>query len=184
MLVSWWTDSARVDIVVLNNVVTFACGSRWSQACSSIGRRAPGSGQDEVGLLHAGFPNVRRAALTAELHRRSSPISYLERLLPCKSTPGGDAGLSAELFSGVLTLAVATWLWSPGPLAWRLVLIAIALLIFQYLVGELLKSKQRGEELHRRATTMSSPVCQIARCSARSSTIESPRRSPAMKASG
>ena len=32
-------------------------------------------------------------------------------------------------------------------------LTALVLLVFQYLVGELLKSKQRGEELHRIATT-------------------------------
>ena len=34
-----------------------------------------------------------------------------------------------------------------------MVLVVLVLLIFQYLVGELLKSKQRGEELHRVATT-------------------------------
>jgi diguanylate cyclase (GGDEF)-like protein len=59
--------------------------------------------------------------------------------------------MSAELFSALLTMGavyVAVRAGTPG-----IVLIALALLIFQYLIGELLKSKQRGEQLHRVATT-------------------------------
>ncbi len=59
--------------------------------------------------------------------------------------------LSAELFSALLTMAavyVAVQLGTMG-----LVLFGVVLIIFQYLIGELLKSKQRGDELHRRATT-------------------------------
>ena len=59
--------------------------------------------------------------------------------------------MPAELFSALLTMAaayVAVWqVRSESSLA------VLALLIFQYLVGELLKSKQRADELHRRATT-------------------------------
>jgi diguanylate cyclase len=59
--------------------------------------------------------------------------------------------LSAELFSAVLTMAavfVAVQLGTTG-----VALFGIVLLIFQYLVGELLKSKHRAAELHRMATT-------------------------------
>jgi diguanylate cyclase (GGDEF)-like protein len=59
--------------------------------------------------------------------------------------------LAAELFSALLTMSavyVAVHLKTIG-----LVLLALVLVIYQYLVGELLKSKRRGEELHRRATT-------------------------------
>ena len=58
---------------------------------------------------------------------------------------------SAELFSALLTMAavyVAVELGTTG-----LVLFGVVLIIFQYLVGELLKSKARGEQLHRVATT-------------------------------
>jgi diguanylate cyclase (GGDEF)-like protein len=59
--------------------------------------------------------------------------------------------LSADLFSALLTMAavyVAVELGTTG-----IALFGMVLLIFQYLVGELLKSKHRGEELHRVATT-------------------------------
>ncbi|HUA07022.1 MAG TPA: EAL domain-containing protein [Solirubrobacteraceae bacterium] len=59
--------------------------------------------------------------------------------------------LSADLFSALLTMAavyVAVELGTTG-----IALFGMVLLIFQYLIGELLKSKHRGEELRRRATT-------------------------------
>ncbi len=59
--------------------------------------------------------------------------------------------LSAELFSALLTMAATYVAVQAGTVG--VVFTALALLIFQYLVGELLKSKQRGEQLHRVATT-------------------------------
>jgi diguanylate cyclase (GGDEF)-like protein len=59
--------------------------------------------------------------------------------------------LPAQLFSGLLTMAatfVAVVAGTGG-----IALMILVLLIFQYLVGELLKSKQRGEDLQRIATT-------------------------------
>ncbi len=58
--------------------------------------------------------------------------------------------LPAELFSALLTLAavyVAVQLHTVG-----LVLFALVLVVFQYLVGELLLSQRRSKELHRMAT--------------------------------
>jgi len=59
--------------------------------------------------------------------------------------------LSAQLFSAVLTMA-ATYIAIEAHTA-GIVLVVLVLLIFQYLVGELVKSKRRGEELRRMATT-------------------------------
>jgi diguanylate cyclase (GGDEF)-like protein len=59
--------------------------------------------------------------------------------------------LSAQLFSALLTMAAAYVAVEAGTTG--IVLAVLVLLIFQYLVGELLKSKQRGEQLHRVATT-------------------------------
>ncbi|MGH3025900.1 MAG: putative bifunctional diguanylate cyclase/phosphodiesterase, partial [Gaiellaceae bacterium] len=59
--------------------------------------------------------------------------------------------LPAELFSGVLTVAAVYIDISAGTIG--LVFCAVVFLIFQYLVGELLKSQRRGEALQRAAIT-------------------------------
>ncbi|MGN6867533.1 MAG: putative bifunctional diguanylate cyclase/phosphodiesterase [Solirubrobacteraceae bacterium] len=59
--------------------------------------------------------------------------------------------LSAQLFSALLSMG-ATYVAIEAGTA-GIVLTALTLIIFQYLVGELLKSKQRSEQLHRVATT-------------------------------
>ncbi len=59
--------------------------------------------------------------------------------------------MSAQLFSALLTMAAVYVAVKAG--TGGIVLVVLVLLIFQYLVGELLKSKQRGDELHRVATT-------------------------------
>jgi diguanylate cyclase (GGDEF)-like protein len=59
--------------------------------------------------------------------------------------------LSAELFSALLSMAAVFVAARQGTTG--VALSGIVLIVFQYLVGELLKSKQRGEQLHRVATT-------------------------------
>jgi len=59
--------------------------------------------------------------------------------------------MPAQLFSAALTMAAVWVAVAAGTVG--IVLTLLVLLIFQYLVGELLKSKQRGEELQRVATT-------------------------------
>jgi diguanylate cyclase (GGDEF)-like protein len=59
--------------------------------------------------------------------------------------------LAAQLFSTILTVA-AVWVELHLHLA-GLVMFGLVLAIFQYLVGELLTSKQRGDQLQRLATT-------------------------------
>jgi diguanylate cyclase (GGDEF)-like protein len=59
--------------------------------------------------------------------------------------------MSAQLFSALLTMVSAYVAVEAGTVG--IALAVLVLLIFQYLIGELLKSKQRGEKLHRIATT-------------------------------
>ncbi len=59
--------------------------------------------------------------------------------------------LAAELFSDLLTIAAVYISVQLGTIG--LAMFALVLVIFQYLVGELLTSKRRSEALHRMATT-------------------------------
>jgi diguanylate cyclase (GGDEF)-like protein len=93
-------------------------------------------------VLALGLNFVGIVGFHCYLQRASLARKAREILLPV---------LSAELFSALLTMAavyVAVQLRTTG-----LVLFGLVLIIFQYLVGELLKSKARGEQLHRVATT-------------------------------
>jgi diguanylate cyclase (GGDEF)-like protein len=59
--------------------------------------------------------------------------------------------LAAELFSALLTMAAVYVAVEVGTVG--LALFALVLVVFQHLVGELLTSKRRGDDLHRMATT-------------------------------
>ncbi len=59
--------------------------------------------------------------------------------------------LAAELFSAVLLSAAVYFVVKTGTIG--IAILAVVLIIFQYLVGELLKSQGRAEELRRKATT-------------------------------
>jgi diguanylate cyclase (GGDEF)-like protein len=59
--------------------------------------------------------------------------------------------LPAQLFSALLTMGAVYIAIQTGTVG--IVLVGLTLAIFQYLIGELLKSKHRGEELERLATT-------------------------------
>jgi diguanylate cyclase (GGDEF)-like protein len=59
--------------------------------------------------------------------------------------------LPAELFSAVLTTIALYFVVQTGAIG--IVVLLVTLAIFQYLVGELLTSQRRAEELHRKATT-------------------------------
>ena len=59
--------------------------------------------------------------------------------------------LSAELFSAVLTVVAVYFVVKTGTIGIGVLLVTLA--IFQYLVGELMTSQRRAEELRRKATT-------------------------------
>jgi|SRR5579884_424039 len=73
-------------------------------------------------------------------------LPFLEKL-----RDGVTPILAAELFSAVLITAAVFFVVKTGTVG--IILLAVVLAIFQYLAGELLKSKQRADELRRRATT-------------------------------
>jgi len=76
------------------------------------------------------------------LHGTSIVQSVREFVLPL---------MSAHLVTGLLTMGAVFVVVETGTVG--IALTALVLLIFQYLIGELLKSKQRADELHRVATT-------------------------------
>ena len=77
---------------------------------------------------------------------------YLERESLVRKTHEVFAPvLAAELFSALLTMAAVYVSIRLGTIG--IAMFALVLVVFQYLVGELLKSKRRGEQLHRAATT-------------------------------
>jgi diguanylate cyclase (GGDEF)-like protein len=82
------------------------------------------------------------AGMECYVHGRSFTQKARETLVPL---------LSAELFSALLTLAAVYVTRKLGVMG--CLLFGLVLVVFQYLVGELLKSKGRSEALRRAATT-------------------------------
>jgi len=81
-----------------------------------------------------------------------SYVSYLDRSsIAQKAREAVLPLLSAQLFSALLTMVAVYVAVEAGTVG--IALDALVLLIFQYLIGELLKSKQRGDQLQRVATT-------------------------------
>ncbi len=108
-------------------------------------------GRSELGFYLAVFPAfvlalavnfVGVAGYQCWLDRSSLVAAARETVVPV---------LSAELFAGLLTIGAVWIAVATGTLG--IALLGISLLIFQYLVGELLRSKSRAERLHQVATT-------------------------------
>jgi diguanylate cyclase (GGDEF)-like protein len=137
--------------VVLNNVATFACfplaaGLFFHGVTSLVG----------TGPTHAVYYLLVFPAFAVALAVNAVGVlghnCYLERsplleklrdvLLPL---------VSAELFSAVLTVAAVYFVFKTGIAGIAVLLLVFA--IFQYLIGELVKSQERAQELHRKATT-------------------------------
>ena len=179
-MVAFRTQRRTPWYVFLNNVATFM----WYPMVAGLFFRETVHlghiGQDAIAYYLVVFPTFV-IALIVNFIGVIGFHCYLDR------TPLAEAArlvvipiLSAELFSALLTMgaayvAVSRHRHRPH---------CLALLVFQYLIGELLKSKQRGEELRRMATTdelTGLPNREVFRAS---STIASPRLRPAMRASG
>jgi diguanylate cyclase (GGDEF)-like protein len=77
---------------------------------------------------------------------------YLRRIPPATMIRDSFVPLlAAQLFSALLAMAAAYFAIQLGTVG--IAMLGVTFVIFQYLVGELLKSKQRSEELQRVATT-------------------------------
>jgi diguanylate cyclase (GGDEF)-like protein len=150
MIALWWRTRARWHIV-LNNVATFM----WYPLVGGL------FFHETVDLAHLGphmmayylvvFPTFV-VALVVNFFGVIGFRCYLDNSSIAEAARTAVLPImSAELFSALLTMAAIYVAVTAGTAG--MTVVVLALLIFQYLVGELLKSKQRGDELHRRATT-------------------------------
>jgi diguanylate cyclase (GGDEF)-like protein len=150
MLVSWLRTRV-VWYFVIGNVATFMWYPLIAGLFFHLTVRAAGLGSRVVAFYLIVFLTFIAAlainivgvfAFTSYVSQTSFRQKIREAVIPV---------LSAQLFSAVLTMATAYVSVVTGTVG--IALAVLVLLIFQYLIGELLKSKQRGEELHRVATT-------------------------------
>ena len=146
-----WLNTRESWNYFLNNLVVYAWFPLLGGLVFHAVTRAANIGSDHVGyyllvfavfMLALGVNFVMVAAYNRYVE--GAPISQQAReaVVPL---------LSSELFSALLTVAAvfaADQIGTPG-----LALFAIVLVVFQFLVGELLASKQRADELQRLATT-------------------------------
>ncbi|MGZ4217722.1 MAG: putative bifunctional diguanylate cyclase/phosphodiesterase, partial [Solirubrobacteraceae bacterium] len=150
MLLGWLKLRVNLHYLV-NNIAVYAAlmlaGGLWFRAATGILHTNP----HEVDYYALAFVSFMALELLnfvfvvgyqCHLERSTLASKVPEVLLPV---------LPAELFSVALTVATLLVTVEIGTIG--LALVAIVLVIFQYLVGELLTSKRRGEELQRIART-------------------------------
>ena len=87
--------------------------------------------------------NILAFVMAARVEDGSSPLTMLSEMVPPL--------MAGEMFSGGLTV-ISVWVVLHLHLV-GLLMFAIVLALFQYLVGELLRSRQRSQRLQRIATT-------------------------------
>jgi diguanylate cyclase (GGDEF)-like protein len=150
MLVAWLRHRNPAHFL-RNNVLTYAwfplIGGLFFHAVTHVTHAGPDSGAyyllvfaTLVVALTVNFLGI--FCFACYLDRSSLLQRAREAVLPV---------LPAELFSALLTMGAVYLTVHTGTVG--LVLVALTLAIFQYLVIELLKSRQRSIELHRMATT-------------------------------
>ena len=150
MIVSWLRMRSAWYIAVAN-VATFM----WFPIAAALFFHAflsvAGIGSREVAYYLAVFLSYL-VALLVNIAAVFSYMSYLDGTsFWFKVRYAVIPVLSAQLFSALLTMAAVYVAIDAGTTG--IVLAVLVLLIFQYLVGELLKSRQRGERLEQIATT-------------------------------
>jgi diguanylate cyclase (GGDEF)-like protein len=146
-----WFRWREAPHYLVNNLVTYLwfplLGGLFFHALATL----LGLGKDDLGYYLLVFVAFM-VALVLNFLGVAGYQSYLDRTSLWRTAKDTWAPLlSAQLFSALLTIAavyVAVRLGTIG-----LALFALVLVIFQYLVGELLVSKRRSERLHRLATT-------------------------------
>ncbi len=146
-----WLRLREAGHYLRNNLVTFAVFPLLTGIAFHAWRAATGVGPSDAGfylLVFAAFA----LGLTLNFVGIASYQCFLDRTsLVDKAGQALVPLLSAELFSALLTLIavfVAEQLGTAG-----LALFGLVFLIFQYLIGELLKSQRRSEALRRAAVT-------------------------------
>src|SRR5437588_2651298 len=134
-----------------NNLVTFLCVPLASGLFFGAVTRLGHIGPNEAGYYFLMLPTfsvtlIVNCAWVVGYQSYLDSASFLPKLremfIPI---------LSAELFSAVLTTIALYFVVQTGAVG--IVVLLVTLAIFQYLVGELLTSQRRAEELQRKATT-------------------------------
>jgi len=152
VLIGWfrWREP---PVALITNIATYA----WFPLASGLFFQAM------VRLLDVGHDNAAYYALVLPTFVVGLVVNVLGvTLYECYRSPDGTSVvqkvrkailpiLSAELFSAILITVAVYFVVKTGTVG--ITILAVVLVIFQYLVGELLKSQQRAEELRRRATT-------------------------------
>jgi diguanylate cyclase (GGDEF)-like protein len=146
-----WLRSREAPHYFRNSFVTFAWAALAGGLFFHVAARVMHLGPDAIGyyllvfpafVLSLGVNFLGIAGYQCYLDGSSIAEKAREALVPL---------LAGELFSALLTMAAVYLAVQLGTIG--LALLGLMVIIFQYLVSELLKSKQRSEELHRMATT-------------------------------
>ncbi len=146
-----WLRTRAAGHVLRNNVVVFAwyplIAGLFFSATTSVANLGP---HDPAYYLVVFLTFV--LALVVNFTGVFGYVCYVQRAsFLHKAREGFLPVMPAQLFSAALTMATVWAAVEAGTAG--IVLIVLVLLIFQYLVSELLKSKQRGERLQHIATT-------------------------------
>ncbi len=149
ILIGWfrWREPAHV---FRNNLVTFAWFPLLSGLMFHVLRGAWKLDPADLGFYLLVFATF----VVALLLNFSMVAGYecaISRIPPHRKIHEFRPVMSAELFSAVLTLVAVALTEHMGNVG--LAMFALVLVVFQYLVGELLLSQRRGEELRVLATT-------------------------------
>jgi diguanylate cyclase (GGDEF)-like protein len=150
-MIAFWTKRRTAWYVLMNNVTTFM----WYPLVAGLFFRETvhlaNIGPHALAYYLVVFPTFV-IALVVNFFGVIGFRCYLDRSSLAEAARLAVLPImSAELFSALLTMGAAYVAVQAGMAG--VVLIGLALLVFQYLIGELLKSKQRGEDLRRMATT-------------------------------
>jgi diguanylate cyclase (GGDEF)-like protein len=150
-IVLGWLSSRESPSAFRNNLATFACYPLITGLFFLGAVTVTGATEHELGyylLVFAAYivsmtSNFLLVAGSACYVKRTSMVRLIrEAFVPL---------LPAQLFSALLAMAAVYLAIRLGTVG--LAVLGLTFVIFQYLVGELLKSKQRSEELQRVATT-------------------------------
>ena len=134
-----------------NNLVTFGWSALAAGLCFGAAIRLAHVGSAEAAYYFLVLPAFAVAILvnvvgvvSFQCYVDGTPLlrKLKELMIPI---------LSAELFAAVLTVIAVYFVVQTGAIG--IVVLLVTLAIFQYLVGELLTSQRRAEELHCKATT-------------------------------
>jgi diguanylate cyclase (GGDEF)-like protein len=146
-----WLRSREAPSSLLINLSTYAGFPLVAGVFFHAGIKLTGAGSGAVGYYLLVFATFV-LALALNFLAIAGYGAYFERSsLWQKAREGVLPILASELFSALLTMAAVYVAVRTGVVG--LALLGLVLVIFQYLVGELLTSKRRSEDLQRMVTT-------------------------------